>query len=364
MICGLVYHHLFEIPGSNHSPRLSMEASTAFVPEFINGFFHLAFMAAVPTLSVISGYLFFNRQTLNFRKQLVGRFYTVALPSWLWSALWLAAAYTLYQLNIASGGFAWVNYGFENPSAMTLINGIFGVTREPLAFQFWFVHDLLITLLLSPLIYLALRWLRAWIFVPLLVCWLLIPSPPFMFSGNVPVFFTIGAFLAMPGNSSLESVLRRLLTHRLGLLCLLSLLLIVRLMAYKFGPAETFIQGHIYLCLLRIVGVAAIASALYALVLKEGQFLDLCLRYSGYSFFVFAAHFPLIELVQAAVVVIPGYSADLGMFISWLTLPFLTIVLCVALAKLTERIAPSVFNVLNGGRQGDTRPVALSAHPA
>ena len=73
MICGLVFHHLFEIPGSTHSPRLSVEGVEHFVPEFINAFFHMAFMTAVPLLSVISGFLFFNRSRLDYRTLFVRR---------------------------------------------------------------------------------------------------------------------------------------------------------------------------------------------------------------------------------------------------------------------------------------------------
>ena len=61
MIFGLVWHHLFEIPGSTHSPRVSLQGVTHFVPEMLNTYVHMAMMTAVPVLSVISGFLFFRR---------------------------------------------------------------------------------------------------------------------------------------------------------------------------------------------------------------------------------------------------------------------------------------------------------------
>src|SRR5690606_17271902 len=76
MICGLAYHHLFEIPGSANSPRFNLANNVHFIPEFINAFFHMAFMAAVPVLSVITGYLFFRGGgRVDFRAKLQKRFF-------------------------------------------------------------------------------------------------------------------------------------------------------------------------------------------------------------------------------------------------------------------------------------------------
>ena len=218
MICGLVWHHLFELPGSTHSPRTSMAGVDHFYPEFINSMSHMALMTAVPLLSVISGYLFFCRPTLDFSDLLLRRFHSVALPAWLWSALWLGLAYVLYATTGNSGYFAWADYGFDNITPLTVINGIFGLTREPFAFQFWFVHDLLLTLVLTPLIHGFLRLLQ-WKLLPIIgVLWLFIPEPPLFFSGNVPVFFTLGAWLTLPGSPGLAPALQRVRRYQSPLL--------------------------------------------------------------------------------------------------------------------------------------------------
>jgi surface polysaccharide O-acyltransferase-like enzyme len=340
-----------------------MEGATVFVPEFINAFFHMALMAAVPTLSVISGFLFFNRSQLHFKTLLVRRFHSVALPSWIWSTFWLVVAYLLFNLGQAQGRFGWANYGFDDVTPMTVINGIFGVSREPFAFQFWFVRDLLLTLLLTPLIYYCLRLLGYWLLLPMLALWLLLPDPPLFFSGNVPVFFTIGAMLALPGGMGLTAVLTRLAARRRALLLVFTILLLIRLMSYQFGAAEAFIQSHVYLCLLRVSGVTAFSALLFLFVQRDSGASRFLLRYSGYSFFIFATHFPLIELLQDAVVDIPGYDSALGMFFSWLLIPLLTISLAVIGAITLERFLPGLFHILNGGRQGNQGHARLRATP-
>lgn len=348
MICGLVFHHLFEIPGSTHSPRLSVDGVEHFVPGFINAFFHMASMTAVPLLSVISGFLFFNRSRLDYANLFARRFNSVALPTWLWSAFWLGFAYALYMTT--GDRFRWADYGFDNPGVMTLVNGIFGVTREPFAFQFWFVRDLLLTLLLAPVIYTFLRYL-GWRLLPLIgIAWLVIPDPPLFFSGNVPVFFTIGAWLTLPEAPELRTVLDRLRALRWPLTLLFAAMLVCRVMSHAFGPLEGFLQHHVYLCLLRLVGALTVAALVYQLVTHTDDITRALNRYSGCSFFIFAMHYPVIELFQEVALRVPGHETAIGFFCSWLLVPLLTIVVSIATAVCCERFAPGLFNLLNGGR--------------
>jgi succinoglycan biosynthesis protein ExoH len=348
MICGLVFHHLFEIPGSTHSPRLSVEGVEHVVPGFINAFFHMATMTAVPLLSVISGFLFFNRAGLDYPNLYARRFHSVALPTWLWSAFWLGFAYLLFMTT--GDRFRWDNYGFDNPSVMTVVNGIFGVTREPFAFQFWFVRDLLLTLLLAPVIFVFLRYL-GWRLLPLIgIAWLLIPDPPLFFSGNVPVFFTIGAWLTLPNAPDLRAVLTRLRALRWPLTLLFAAMLVCRVTSHAFGPGEAFLQHHVYLCLLRLVGAMTVAALVYQLVTHADELTRTLNRYSGCSFFIFAMHYPVIELVQELALLVPAHATTIGFFCSWLFVPLLTIAISIAVAVCCEKYAPGLFNLLNGGR--------------
>jgi surface polysaccharide O-acyltransferase-like enzyme len=368
MICGLVWHHLFELPGSAHSPRTPLQDATPFLPEFLNSFFHMAMMTAVPVLSVISGFLFFRRAELDYARVLTSRFRTVALPTWLWSAFWLGCGWAVYGIArdgawLEAPGFGWLHYfdnagGFDNAGAMTLASGIFAVPFEPFAFQFWFVHDLLITMLLAPLLYFFLR-LFGWpLLVLMAVFWLLVPDPPLLFSGNVPMFFAVGAWMTLPQSMGLGATLSRLEHRRWLLTGLLVLALLLRIFSHAFGSFDTLLQGHVYLCVLRVLGVLAVAGQISRLVADQHASAALLERYSCYAFFIFAVHFPLIELVQVGVQQIPGYATASGMLLSWMLVPAVTISIALAMAVALEKHAPVVFRVLNGGR--GSRPVSAS----
>lgn len=355
MICGLVWHHMFELPGSTHSPRLSLQNVTHFVPELVNSFVHMAMMTAVPILSIVSGFLFFRRAELDYRRLLSTRLRTVALPTWLWSALWFGFGWALYSLAVRGGwlnapGLNWLNYGFDEVGPSTLINGVFALSQPPFAFQFWFVHDLLITIVLAPALYFFLRLLGWSLLVMMAVVWLLVPDPPLLFSGNVPMFFAIGAWFTLPQSAGLGATLTRIEPYRLPLAALFSLALLGRIFSHEFAGYQAIFQSHEYLCLLRVLGVLAIAALISRHVTGPHATAGFFARYGCYAFFIFAVHYPLIELVQMGALYIPGHTSALGFMASWILVPVITISIAIALGVMLERYLPTLFSALNGGR--------------
>lgn len=355
MICGLVWHHLFEIPGSTHSPRLSLQGVEHVVPELVNSFVHMAMMAAVPMLSVISGFLFFRRAELDYPRLFRSRLRTVALASWSWCALWLAFGWLAYLAARGAGwlgapGLGWLDYEFGNPNALTVINGIFAVTREPFAYQFWFIRDLLITIALAPFIYFFLRRFGGYLLVLIAAFWVVVPDPPLLFSSNVPMFFTLGAWLALPRGAGLAATLYQLERFRGPLLGALALALLLRIFAHRFGTLESLLQGYQYLCLLRVLGVLGIGAALSAYVRQRRTHDAFFVNYGCYTFFIFAVHYPLIEVLQLGVLAVPGHATTAGMLLSWLLVPLVTIGSALVMAIAMEYYLPTLFNILNGGR--------------
>lgn len=364
MIVGLTFHHMFSIPGSAFFPRDPIQNYTHFVPDLINGFFHMAFMAAVPALSVISGFLFFRRSHVDFVRLLKGRFFTVALPSWLWTAMWLLFAFVLYRAGRESGAFSWLNYDFDAFSPKVLVNGIFGYDKLPFALQFWFVHDLILTLALSPLIYWLLRTLKGIFLVLTFGVWLSGYVPPPFFSLNVLFFFSLGASLGLPSGLGLQAILTNLERFGWYVVPVFVLALFVRLFAHEFPGVTSVISGETYLSLLRLLGILSFAHMIDVLRKQDGRLKRLLIHYSGYSFFVFSAHYPLILFVAGAALRIPGHDSYTGYFLMWFGIPLATVILCIVAAKVLERLASPVFNLLNGGRSGHGAHQRLTAKGA
>lgn len=109
----------------------------------------------VPAFFIISGYLFFlNLKNFNFRtynSKLYRRFYSLVIPYILWNLISLF----IQIIKIKYLGFP--NHGlFENGSIQwtKVFEGFYNyVDGYPFAFAFWFIRNLMIFVLLSPLAY-------------------------------------------------------------------------------------------------------------------------------------------------------------------------------------------------------------------
>jgi hypothetical protein len=134
------------------------------------------------------------------------------------------------------------------------------------------------------------------------------------------------------------------------LLLLFGAALCVRVMSHLAGPLEAALHSHQFLCLLRIGGVLAASALLYDMVVTRPALTQRINRYSGCAFFMFAMHYPLIELLQEVVVLIPGHATSVGLLLSWLLVPLLTIATTLGTALWCEKQLPALFSVLNGGR--------------
>ena len=106
---------------------------------------------------------------------------------------------TLARLDPASHWLEIVEYDVANLAPFDVVNALLGVTRHPIDFQFWFLSDLLLTILLAPLMAWAL--LRApWLSLAVLsVVWLSGSNLWIFFRTDVLFFFTLGAFLRLHG---------------------------------------------------------------------------------------------------------------------------------------------------------------------
>lgn len=343
MITLLVFHHLFEIPGSGFFPRSSLAFDDLDVASTLNSFVHWLGMSAVPGLSLISGFLFFIKGPPAFTSLLRRRFQTIVLPSIAWTTLWLLVGFILYSAGKKFGVFGWMNYGFEEFEVKTLVNGIVGWDREPFAYQFWFIHDLVLTLILSPLIYLAITKFRI-IFVVLMAgIWFmdLVPFP--FFSGNILFFFSLGAYIAVHG-ISIERIFLAIKPMS-GISYSLLILLILGRMFHDIHP---WLSTYQYLCLVRIAGVTAFFIIVYTMadsIEKESNWL---LRISPYSFFIFAVHYPLIEILKNLFIRIPYQSIWPGQLLTFIIVPLVTIGICLGMALVLKNVSKRTYSFLSG----------------
>jgi len=344
LIMGLVWVHFGPFPGASLDPFTGVYQADYFVPSSLNSFFVYFFLSAVPVLSTISGYLLSFKGKPAFMKLLKKRAITVLLPSIIWTSLWLAFAFTLYTLGKENGSFTYYDYHFSDFTYWTMLDGIFGLRTEPFAFQFWFIHDLILSLIFSPLIYFLIKRVPLLYFLIVGGLWFIGWTPPIFYYLKVTIFFSFGIILAQK-NWQPSTLLPN---YHLWIGLFVSLILIRIYTPIFFEgkmPYESMFEATLRAS--GVIAVTCIGMLMRKNIPKTFSWLS---RHSGYAFFIFAAQFPTVILIKEVLARVIGTNSALKQSVIWILTPILTISIIIIAASLLAKHFKALFKVLNGQR--------------
>jgi hypothetical protein len=320
----------------------------------INSAILFFFFSVVPLLSMISGWLFFSFPPDDARaalkKRILRRSKSLYLPLVVWNAAYLAALYAVFWVNPHASVFTHLNrlnMDFSTAGWREYGNALFAVTSEPLAFQFWFVRDLFVTVLISPILWLAIRhtpWTGA---VALCVIWLGGWSMGIFIRSDVPFFFYMGALIRrkhMPTTIPLRATL--------GLIMLYVTLACLRALAPYAVPTAADLVNPLWLDVatraMRIIGVLACWGTLYRLA--QTRWGERIAEFGGLAFFLHSAHWPLLAIVKAMLWRLMPQDTDAWMLVHYAASVSLTVMIGLGLGIALASKAPKVFALMNGGR--------------
>ncbi len=160
MIVGVVFIHAYGTNATfegNLSGVQQINGFAQFVQDIISqGFARLA----VPLFFMLSGYFFFLRvdwSLITYKDLIFKRFRTLLIPFIFWNTLililyWIIQKIPATQTLLSGKKNIISSYGFFD-----YLNAIFGIYGSPISYQFWFIRDLIILSVISPLIYLLTR---------------------------------------------------------------------------------------------------------------------------------------------------------------------------------------------------------------
>lgn len=350
LIIGLVFLHYGAYPNSMNSPFDGMDPASFPLATFVNSFVLFFFFSVVPLLSMVSGWLFFRfaaeRAGPALRERIIGRVGSLYLPLVFWNTLYLVIAVTAC-VHLPNNAFlSQLNFQPSEAGLGQYANAVFALTAHPIGFQFWFVRDLLVTVLLSPVLWLALRHAPYLGMAVLGAAWLAGHDLFVFFRTDVAFFFYLGGFLRM---HRVPLEVGRGAT--LAMLTLYVLLVVLRTLA----PLAIDVQPHRPELLematraMRPVGVLACwGLCLHVARTRAGAVIA---HYGGLSFFVFATHFPLIAAVKLALWPLLPAETSVWMIVHYIASVAVTVAISLSLGLLVARQLPSVFAWMNGGRQ-------------
>ncbi len=350
LVTGLVFLHYGRLPGMSNEPWDGFVSTAHPIATFANAYFYFFFLSSVPVLSAISGYLFFREADYSFafyKRRYRSRTRSVLLPMISWNAIALALSGAI--LLLYPGSQPILQYDVFNLRWKDFVNALLGLTRHPADFQFWFLHDLFLTVLCSPFLGLLLRRIP-WIgFSGLFVIWITNWNLwGIFFRPDVLFFFYIGAMFRVKNWSIMDLISPR---AGIALLGIFAACVALRTLAPLFVPVDTA-MGKTLLQVwndgLRLLGLVALWGV--APTLASTQFGRMIAKVGVLAFFLHAIHWPMNQLIKSGIDrILPGES-DFALLVNFFGTTLLTTLLAIGIAWLLNAIVPSVFDHLSGGR--------------
>ena len=304
---------------------------------------------AVPLFFLISGFLFLYK-TDEFTKELYAqklkkRIKTLLIPYLFWNLAVIVLFFLAQTLlpGLMSGQNKMVAdytvqdwlWAFWNKDKILNIDS----NAAPICFQFWFIRDLMVMVLFSPIIYLLVKKLKICILLALGLLWIFrleIDVPGF--SITALFFFTTGVYLAV----NKINFIKILQPYWVPFSLVSFLLIITELCLREYDWCKYLHQINILVGMLSVISLSAhfIATGVW----KVNAFL------SESSFFIYAYHGMFLALVTKFLCRVLLPHTDWQLVALYFMSPAVIIAVGLFLYWLLKRILPRTTAIITGGR--------------
>ncbi len=341
LIIGVVFIHAYgtEVGLSNGTVGV---ANTGYWVDFCRDLVSQGIArVAVPLFFLMSGYFFFLEFSFsveNYRKKVKSRLKTLLIPFLFWNIATLFLIGLAQYLPATQPFFSGENAPISTFDMFDYVNAIFGIDSHPISYQFWFIRDLMVMVLVAPAIYLLINKAPKVFLLALLLLWLLNVWPIYIPSAAAFAFFYAGAYFAHSNTSlfALDQFGPSILSTYLAVLLI-----------------DTTTKNHIFNNYIHNIGILlGVSSALYVTkAIAESTYLKKFLLWaSGCSFFVFAVHEPLLTVIRKLSYKVLQPSNDLTVLLLYFFIPVFVIICSVLLYISMKSITPKFLSGISGGR--------------
>lgn len=303
---------------------------------------------AVPSFFFISGFLFFYNidifQSGNYIYKIKKRLKTLLVPYVIWNILYIIHSYitnpatALTRFNNMGGGkMLWnCNRFGEDCSNTYNILGYCLHNSAPIDGPLWFIRDLMIICILSPIIYIFVKKFKQYGLCILgLMMILNIWIPIEGFSSTCFFFFSFGAYFSLYKISFVSSFRKYMLPGII--LSIISLVAIVTL----YG--NSWLIYNIVFNTFNIIGCVTTIALISYLPKIDNKIWG---TIKNSSFFIFAAHFAIVQLIATYLF---KYLPETYSIIIYFATPIIVLIIIEFIFILLKRI-PVIIYLLNGGR--------------
>lgn len=336
----VVYLHSYNlIVKMNDDIAVIDKGYNSFIQEFVSkGIARVS----VSTFFLISGYLFFTRienSVKSFFDKFKKRFHTILLPYLFWSIFGVLFYLTFQSIPMFKGFFT--NELISDYSNIELLRVIF---IKPIPYQLWFMRDLMVLVLLSPLFFFCITRSNWLILIPFFIFWFLNFDLLFITSGSL-LFFNTGAFLSLKKVNIRKS-------NWNGNFYILPIIWIFIIFFKILVPYCGDDNSYLVVFLDKISVLIGVFSIwiLYDLWSKKNEISKLkiyCLF--EFTFFIYVSHEPILTIYKKVLYYCLGKTENTSFFI-YIIAPILTVFSAVLTGYFLKRYFSKFYFFVTGDR--------------
>ena len=293
----------------------------------------------VPGFFFISGFLFFLSHKTYFEK-IKARCHSLLVPYLLWNALLLSG----YIVALALGhpqdinGKNMADFNLMDYLRLFWDRGSFDNGNfVPLLCPYWYIRNLLVLSLLSPIVFLLVRYLREVFLLVTAIWWMLTPHNAFI--PQSILFFSLGAYFSIHKKNPLS-----LFNQQKKLFISLGIIgAFADIVTHTLFPTAINLQTH-RIALISNIPVFFLLAQYFTSNAKNSPVITYL---SNAAFIVFSTHYPIIVLLRKTCVMFFSESNDMIQFLLYLG----CVITTTLLSLLCYQILPQrVRNILSGNR--------------
>ncbi len=293
----------------------------------------------VPGFFFISGYLFYLSKKTYIQK-LNTRIHTLLVPYLLWNAILLS----LYLIAYAAGYPQNINYRSITEYGLidyirlfwdrgTYDNGNF----VPLLCPFWYIRNLLIMSLLSPLFYYFIKYGRELFLLIVSAWWMMTYHNAFI--PQTILFFSLGAYFSILSINPLEWITN----NKKLILILFAIFALSDIAMHIIYSTPINLQVHRLALIFNVPTLLLLA--------------DFCVRRGcttqllpSAAFIAFALHYPFVVLLRKFCAIQFTTASDLTHIVLYIICVITATILSLFFYFVLERYFPKLTNLLSGNR--------------
>lgn len=295
---------------------------------------------AVPLFYFISGFLFFNSEFSYsaYKNKLKKRIHTILYPYLFWNLVVLGLTYlNLYLFpSMTQEGMA-VNKTFSGFFQSFYDRG----DGMPICYQFWFIRDLMVVVLCSPLIYYFVCYFKIIGVFILGILWCFGMWPPIIgFSSVAFFFFTFGALFAIRKHNFVTDFIP---LHFASTISYLLIIIIDTVLWYKKIDGFNFIHN-----IGIVVGMIMVVTWT-AYAIEKGKMKCSALLAAS-SFFIYAYHVMPLKFVVKVYNKLMQPTTEMVMILGYILIPLFVVGVGIGIYIVMLRYMPRFTRFITGGR--------------